>query len=218
MINALSKFKTFFLSLLIIASTLSAIQGSCCELTQETEPCYFFQPFLEVKTGYFFFSNSKLRKIYDRGGLDIQLCAAYPLWNPTSRWTLNVYGAVEYFHTTGKSIHGHKKTSLWSVPINIGIKPVYAINACMQYYFAVGPRYFSIHQNNHSSYVYRTISKNGFGFFVNTGFYRLLYDQYLIDIFGEYSYGKTHFHGGRSHVYTRNIQIGGFTFGGGLGF
>lgn len=218
MINPFFKLKTFFLSLLAISSTISASQESYSELTQETLPCCFSQPLFEVKTGYFFFSNSTMRKVYNKGGLDIQLCASYPLWNPISRWTINAYGALEYFHRSGKSTNGHQKTSLWSVPINIGLKPVYTINANMQYYFAIGPRYSYIHQHNHSSYVYKNKSGKSFGFFVNTGFNYALCDHFVIDIFGEYSYAKMHFHGGKPHVYTRNIQIGGFTFGAGLGY
>ena len=218
MINPLFKLKTFFRSLLAISSTISVTQGSCSELTQETPPGCFFQPLLEVKTGYFFFYNSKMRKIYDRGGLDIQLCASYPLWKLTSRWALNAYGGVEYFHRSGKSINEHEKTSLWSVPINIGLKSGYAINANIQYYLAIGPRYFYIHQHNSSSYVYKNKSRNGLGFFVNTGFNYLLSDHFVIDIFGQYSYAKTHFHDGGSSIYTRNMQIGGFTFGAGVGY
>jgi hypothetical protein len=214
MINTHFKFTIFFLSLLAIATTLSATKGSCSELT----PCCFSRPLFEVKTGYFVFSDSKMRKVYDRGGWDIQLCGSYPLWNLTSRWTLNAYGAVEYFHRSGKAINGDQKTSLWSVPVNIGLKPVYAISANTQYYFAVGPRYLYIHQHNHSSYVYKNQSSNELGFFINTGFDYVLCDQLVIAIFGEYSYAKMHSHSGKSRVYTRNIQIGGFTFGGGLGY
>jgi opacity protein-like surface antigen len=217
MIHPLFKLKIFFWSLLAISSTISATQDSC-ELTQESSPCYFSQPLFEVKTGYYFFSNSIMRKVYDKGGLDIQLCTSCPLWNLTSRWTLNAYGAVEYFYLSGKSINGDQKTSLWAVPINIGLKPVYAINANMQYYFAIGPRSFYIHQHNLSSFVYKNKNGNGLGFFINTGFNYALNDHFVIDIFGEYSYAKVHFHGGNPLIYTRNIQIGGFTFGAGLGY
>lgn len=206
MIKSLSSF--LFLFLLTLSSTVSAIQDSCC--------CS--QPHLEAKAGYFFFSNSTLRKIYNKNGLDLQLCASYPLWDFTSRWTLNAYGAVEYFHKSGKSLHDHQKTSLWSIPVNLGLKPVYAVCHNLDYYLAVGPRYFYIHQHNHSSYVYKNKSKNGLGFFVNTGFNYLLQNCLILDVFGEYSYARTHFHGKNSRVYTRSIQVGGFTFGGGLGY
>jgi opacity protein-like surface antigen len=218
MIKSPFKFKAFFLSLLAISSILSATQGSCNALTQESGPRCFSQPFLEIKTGYFFFANSKMRKIYDKGGLDIQLSASYPLWNPTGRWTLNAYSAVEYVYRSGRSLNGGQQTALWLVPLNIGLKPVYAINAQMHYYFAIGPRYFYIHQHNHSSYIYKNKSRNGLGLFVNMGFNYLLSDHVVIDIFGEYSYAKMHFHSGQPHVYTRSIQVGGFTIGGGLGY
>lgn len=196
------KFKLLLL-LLAISPTLS---------------CRECAPYFEFKTGYFFFSDSKMEKVYDRGGLDLQLCISYPLWDMNCGWTLNAYGAIEYFHRSGRSLNGHQNTSLWSVPINIGLKPTFAITPDMHYYFAFGPRYFYIHQHNHSSYVYKNQSRNGLGLFVNTGFNYLLCNQFTIGIFGEYSYAKTHFHSGNSNVYTRNIQVGGFTFGGGLGY
>jgi outer membrane protein W len=204
MINPFPKLRPFFWPLLAISSMLSAAPS--------------FQPLLEAKAGYFIFSSSDMRKIYGNGGLDVQLCASYPVWNPASRWALDVYGAVEYFHRSGKSTNGGEKTSLWSVPVNLGLKPIYAINAKVQYYFAAGPRYFYVHQHNHSPYVYKNKSKNGVGFFINTGFNYILYDHLVIDIFSEYSYAKTHFHSGNSLVYTRSIQTGGFTFGGGIGY
>lgn len=218
MINPLFTCTTFCLSLLAIASTLSASKECCSELAPEPAPCCFSRPLLEVKTGYFVFSDSTMRKVYDSGGWDVQLCASYPLWNPTSRWTLNAYGAVEYFRRSGKSLNAHQKISLWSVPINIGLKPVYAINANTQYYFAIGPRYLYVHQHNRSPYVYKNRSSNEYGFFINTGFNYVLCDHFVGTIFGEYSYAKMHVHSGNPRVYTRNIQIGGFTFGGGLGY
>lgn len=216
MINPPLRLKTFFLFLLAISSQVSATQKSYNELTP-TIPCCFSQLF-EVKAGYFFFSNSTMRKVYDKGGLDIQICTSYPLWNPTTRKSLNIYGAVEYFFSSGKSLNDHQKTSLWSIPINIGLKPIFAIHTNIQYYFAFGPRYFYIHQHNSSSYIYKNKSRNGVGFFVNTGFNYLFCNHFMLDIFGEYSYAKTHFHTKKPNVYTNNIQIGGFTFGGGLGY
>ncbi len=194
--------KNVFLPLLAIFSTLSAVQ----------------EPFVEFKTGYFFFSDSKMRKIYDRGGLDLQLSGSYPICDLSCNWSLNAYGAVEYFHRFGKSLNGHQKTSIWSVPVNIGLKSIYAINSEMQYYLAFGPRYFYIHQHNCSEYVPEQRSRNGIGAFANTGIHYLLCDQWGLDLFGEYSYATIHFHRGKTNSYSSKIQVGGFTFGGGLGY
>lgn len=218
MIHLFVKFKTLFQCLLAASSLVIANPGFCSEPSSETTSCSFSRPLFEVKTAYFIFSDSKMRKIYDRGGLDVQLCASYPILNLINGWTLNAYGAVEYFHRTGKSVNGDQKTSLWSVPVNIGLKSDYEINADSQYTFAIGPRYLYLDQHNSSTYVYKNRSRNGLGFFVNTGFNYTLSDGWAIDIFGEYTWAKMHFHGGESNIYTRNIQVGGFTFGGGLGY
>lgn len=210
--------KTFFLSLLATSSFVMADPGCCNEFTTEVTSCCFDRPLFEVKAGYFFFSDSKMRKVYDKGGIDVQLCTAYPFLNLINGWTVSAYGALEYFHLSGRSLNGDQKTSLWAVPINIGLKSHYEISPHCEYYLAAGPRYLHLHQHNHSNYVYKNRSKNALGFFVNTGFYYSLNDCWVLDIFGEYSYAKMHFHGGRSNVYTRNIQVGGFTFGGGLGY
>jgi hypothetical protein len=60
--------------------------------------------------------------------------------------------------------------------------------------------------------------QNGLGGFVNTGFLFFPTKHFFIDVFGEYSYVKLRFHHSKSNVYTRRTQVGGYTFGGGLGY
>lgn len=216
--NLFFQFKIFCLCLWAFSSTGLTADSDCCQLTRKIAPICSSRTLVEVKTGYFNFSNSTMRKVYDKGGLDLQLCASRLLWKPRNRWTINAYGAVEFFQRSGKSLNEDQNTSIWAIPVNLGLKPVYAINAYLQYYFAIGPRYFYVHQHNSSSYVYQNKSRNGIGFFVNTGFNYALSNHLIIDIFGEYSYSKVHFHSGKPGVYTKNRQIGGYTFGGGLGY
>lgn len=196
------------LKLILSLFFLSTAYGLCDDVA----------PTIECKAGYFNFSNSKMRKIYNRGGLDLQLCASYPLCPLTPEWTLDAYGALEYFQRTGKSLHAHQKTSFWSIPVNVGLKPVYAINATMNYYCAFGPRYIYVHQHNRSTYIFKNRSKNSLGFFLNTGIHYIPCDRLIIDSFVEYSYAKIRFHSGQSSVYTHTTQIGGFTLGGGIGY
>jgi hypothetical protein len=208
MIKPPFKLKIFLSILLGISANLVANQRSYC----------FSKPLVEFKAGYFFFSNSTMRKIYDKGGLDIQLCGSYSLRSFSDRWDLALYAAVEYWSRSGKSLNEGQGTSLWSIPVNIGLKPIYAVTPSIDYYFAIGPRYFYIHQHNNSSYVYKNQSGSDLGFFVNTGFNCLVYNHFVIDVFGEYSYAKMDFYNGNSSIYTKNMQVGGFTFGGGLGY
>ena len=50
-----------------------------------------YRSILELKGGYFFFTDSKMRKVYDKGGVDLQLSGSYPIW----KW-IQIYGSVEY--------------------------------------------------------------------------------------------------------------------------
>ncbi|MDP1608155.1 MAG: hypothetical protein Q8L98_02440 [Chlamydiales bacterium] len=196
---------------LLVFLLLFGAQG----FTQESIP--ESKPIIEAKGGYFFFASSKMRQVYD-AGWDIQLSSSVPCWNPLETLSLNVYGSVEFLRCSGNSTEEHYKTYIWELPINVGLRPIFLISQQVQYYFTLGPRYFFIRQHNSSPYVDKNKSRNGVGFFVNTGFNFIFYKHLVIDLFGEYSYTKTRFHSSTSGIYTRDIQVGGFTFGGGLGY
>lgn len=171
------------------------------------------KPLLEVKGAYFFFSDSKMRKIFNKGGGDVQLSASYPIW----KW-LQIYGSVEYMQRHGKSLGGHQKTSLWEVPLSLGLKPVIKISPAVHYYLTLGPRYFFVHTHANSSYVDKTLHENGCGGFANMGFNFFPVRHLVVDVFGEYSYKRMHFHSHKHNVYGEKVQIGGFAFGAGLGY
>lgn len=175
------------------------------------------KPIIETKVGYFFFSSSQMRQVYD-GGWDVQFSSSIPVWDPFSKFSLNIYGSVEFLRCDGHSTEEHYKTYVWELPVNFGLKPVFLLSEHVQYYFAMGPRYFFIHQNNSSSYVDKNKSRNGIGFFVNTGFNFIPIKHLVIGLFSEYSFAKTHFHTSASNVYTKDIQVGGWTFGGSFGY
>jgi len=168
---------------------------------------------LEAKAGYFFFTDAKMREIYDKGGWDVQLSGACPVW----KW-LEVYGSVEYLEKHGKSLGGHQNTSIWEIPISVGLRPVIAICQNLQYYFTLGPRYFFVYQHNSSSYVSHNVNNNGLGLFVNTGFNCIVWRHLLVDFFGEYSYKQMRFYAQKSDEYGKTVDLGGFAFGGGLGY
>src|SRR5579883_1849371 len=89
----------------------------CEEEEEQKEPCLKQHPLVEVKAGYFFFTDSHMRHVYDQGGVDIQLSGSYPIYK-----ILHVYGSVEYLQKSGHSIHGHQKTSIWAVPLSLGLR------------------------------------------------------------------------------------------------
>ncbi len=172
-----------------------------------------YRSLLEFKAGYFFFGDSKMRKIYNQGGLDLQLCGSVPVW----RW-LQVYASVEYLEKHGRSLKGHEKTRIWEIPLSLGLEAVAKFCNSFQYYFTIGPRYFFVHQHTRSHFVDKSLSENGLGGFVNTGFRYFSSKHFFFDVFGEYSYCRLHFHPHKKHVQGESAQVGGFTFGGGVGY
>ena len=186
----------------------------------------FSRPLLEAKMGYFFFTNSCMRKVYNRGGFDGQLSFSYPIFDKLRPYPiyghipydLHFYASVEFLERWGRSRGVHQKTSFWEIPLSVGFKPVLDLGSHVKYYFAVGPRYFFARAHNHSSYVPNVMNANGLGGFINTGFFFILGAHCTIDLFGEYSYGKLHFHSSQKNTKGHTTQIGGLTFGGGLGY
>lgn len=178
-------------------------------------PSSIFQtiaPKIELHMGYFFFTDSTLRDVYDKGGLDLQLAGSYPVWKG-----LQVYGSVGYTEKSGRSLNDYQKTSIYQIPVQVGLRPVFTLCKELQYYFTFGPRYFFIHQHNESSYVKRNQGSSEIGFFANSGINFKPIEHFFIDIFGEYSFGKTHFHAAEGS-YSRNIQVSGLSFGFGAGY
>lgn len=183
------------------------------ETTKKTQIAPQRNYLIEIAAGYFFFSDPKMRKIYKKGGFDLQMRGSYPVW----RW-LQIYSSIEYLKVNGKSLGAYQKTRLEKIPVSLGLKAVANLSSKIQYYFTLGPRYFFVNQHNYSSYVNRNVNRNDIGGFANTGFTFSFYHGLTWDVFGEYSYEQTHFHSSQTNVYDRSIQIGGFTFGSGLGY
>jgi hypothetical protein len=199
----------------VFACALNNIaQADCTEAENPVAvDAYCQHPLIEVKGGYFFFTDSDMRNVFDQGGLDVQISGSYPVYK-----VLHVYGSVEYLEKSGHSINAHQKTSLWAVPFNLGLRPVFPIGNHVAYYFTIGPRYSLVYVHNRSSYVPKRMQARGFGGFVNTGFLFLIGKHFTLDIFGEYSYTRLSFHSSMMGTQGHTVQVGGLTFGGGLGY
>lgn len=168
---------------------------------------------IEFKTGYFFFTDHHMRKVYKHGGFDGQISASCCLYK-----LLRLYASVEYLERSGRSLHGHQRTFIWEVPLSLGLQVACPIQDWVQYYATLGPRYFFVQARNHSSHVPKHMHSDGCGGFVNTGFAFVFGKHFLLDLFGEYSYRRLHFHSKKHETKGHTVQVGGLTFGGGLGY
>lgn len=172
---------------------------------------------LEVKAGYFSFIDSKMRKVYKSGGVDIQVSGTFPVCDCWS-----IYGSVEGFEKSGNSLCGNQKTRLFALPISLGLRLTFPLwcfceGATLNGYGTIGPRYYLAHVHNNSSYVPRKMNANGFGGFANVGF---LYNvcNFTFDLFAEYSYAPLRFYKARCGAYSETAQFGGIAFGAGVGY
>lgn len=208
---------SFIVVLLITLSTYGFADCTGCycheKLSLRCSEVNPVQPTLDITGGYFFFSDAKMRKIYNKGGLDVRVTGSYPIWR-----CFQLYGGVEYLERHGRSFHGHQKTKIWEVPLSLGLKSVITICKKIQYYITLGPRYFFVRAHHHSSFVDRHMSQRGVGGFANTGFNFFPCRNLFVNVFGEYSYKRMRFHASRQNTYEATIQIGGFAFGAGLGY
>ena len=170
-------------------------------------------PLLEIKSGYFFFSEHIMRQVYNSGGIDVQLSYSQPIW----KW-LQIYSAVDYIQANGRSLNGHYFTKIRVIPLSLGLKPVIPLTSWLDYYLYLGPRYFFVNINNSSNYVDHSKNGNGLGGFAGTGFLFRPIEHFVIDLFGDYSYKKKSFHSSKKNVSGHSVDIGGFAFGAGLGY
>lgn len=158
----------------------------------------------EYKLAYFRISDRKMRHIYDKGLLDMQLTSSFCFWKP-----LYVYTGIEYIGANGRVPKTHEKRKIRMVPVSLGVQYIQPITFDFKYYLTMGGRYFFVHQWNHST----RLTHHGLGGFANTGFLYHLSEHVVVDFFGEYSYKRMHFHklGG-------STQVGGLILGAGVGY
>lgn len=184
-------------------------EGSGTVTSKQTE----IRDTLEAKVGYFFFTDSKMRKVYNNGGWDAEVSGTFPIW----KW-LKGYAGIEYLEKSGRSLNGGQKTSLWMLPISVGIQPTAKVSSNVDFYATFGGQYFYLHTHNQSSYVDRHDHHNGGGGFLNTGFHFFPLEHMVIDLFGAYAFRWVHVEPSKHEVYSRKVQLSGLTFGLGLGY
>lgn len=129
------------------------------------------------------------------------------------------YASLGYRRVSGHALNTCDKTTLSVVPVDIGIKPIFNFCEKFYYFFAAGPRFFFLQQNNASPYVSSPINACGVGVFVNTGLNVLIKDSFLFGIFGEYSYENKKISSSVLNVYSSgSTQLGGLAFGLSFGY
>jgi outer membrane protein W len=198
------------------------------------------QSWFEIKPSYFLFYSCPMKEVYNNGGFQIQGSATLPCCN-----YFDIYASLGYRKAKGHSVkttftqdqtvetectetcselniknpNEYGCTKLTVVPVDIGLKYIFNPYSRFYCFFALGPRYFCLHQYNNSPYVDSIINKSGIGLFANAGVNLILGKRFLFGIFGECSYEKKTIYPKMAGVYSNgSVQIGGFAVGASVGY
>jgi len=199
----------FFLIVFAISKPNYVFSKELSETTVEQST----PPSIDVKVGYFFFTDSTMNDVYSNGGIDVQLAGSYPIWRVVS-----IYGAVEFFEKNGYSMNLNDKAWVYGIPLSLGVKVDFDLKTNISVYGAFGPRYSFIQSRANSSFVPYEANSGGIGLFALAGLYFRIQPHYFLNLFGEYSYIPVHFKTVPTNVYGSDADAGGFTFGGGLSY
>lgn len=178
---------------------------------EETPPERVKRAMLEVKAGYFYFTSSILRSIFNHGGAQFELSLSCPLSNHIS-----LYVAGDYFDKGGHSLGLRNPTHLQIVPLNLGLQFFAPIRSWVNFYLIAGAQYSFVKIKNRGVCADSHNKTSHLGGFGELG---VLFSRkhIVFDVFACYSYNKMGFHTSRSSLETHKVQFGGGYAGAAIG-
>ncbi len=172
---------------------------------------------IEARFSCQWFESSTLRRIYD-SHVNYQLTGTIPCYQGVHfGWRgWNIWWAVDYFQTSGRSLGLKQKTDIYIEPITAGLKWIFP-KGRVRPYFGAGFKYYFAQVHANSPYVQKHKTANGPGFVVETGL-QMFCTQYLfLDVFAAYSWIHLDSSSDRPNVIARSLNLSGVNAGGGIG-
>ena len=115
---------------------------------------------IEFRAGYFHPTDSTMRKVYDKGGLDLQIAASNFIWK-----RFQLFQGFEYIMRNGKSLGTPESTEMRIFTYGLGVKYPFKISSWVDYYLTLGPKFFFVRVHNDSSFVNKHLNESGVGVF-----------------------------------------------------
>ncbi|MCH9811458.1 hypothetical protein K0U07_01695 [bacterium] len=171
---------------------------------------FSFQSSLQVRGGYFFPQEERLRDIYHGGGWEPEIEARFCFYEKFDAWV-----NFNAFWRSGRSSLG-RPTFIQIYPLSIGVNYNIEIIDHFDFYLGVGPVITWLIISDNSPYVKRSIFQTGGGVTSKTGITYHLPKWVFLDFYADYSYmyiGSFHQDG----VETNSLNVGGLRLGLGLG-
>jgi hypothetical protein len=171
---------------------------------------------LEFKAAYFQPMNRTFRHIYS-GEAIFGPEVTFNIWE-------SIYGFASYNFLTknGKSFGLETCTKIRLHLLGAGLKFFNCVTDTVSLYAGLGFQPVSLHTSNHSPYVIEKTHKWGLGGVVKMGTYIDLPCNFVLDIFGDYTFVKVK----RScctdssvgYIQQTNANVSGFSVGAGFGY
>lgn len=172
----------------------------------------FSDVFTEIKGAYFRPSSETFRDIYStRGIYGFEVTGR--IWH---QWYL--FGSGDYFHTTGKSLNFHNRSTLTLVPCAVGVKYLFPVRP-VDFYLGAGIVGAYVHIDDHSPYVVQSNSKWTVGGIFKGGVVFNMTQHWFLDLFANYMLLNVDFSQHKHHrVYRHQADLSGTSIGLGLGY
>lgn len=170
-----------------------------------------YSALVEAKIAYFRPTDSKIRRIYDRGIPMGGLEGSVQAW----RW-LYPWASVSYLQQIGHTQTLHNRTQVQLVPIGFGLKFLWDFKP-LSVYAGAGPLISYVRMKDYSPYVSPTSSKWAWGGVGKVGLIFFPVKHFSVDIFADYSYMKFDFGNSGGNVIRTDANFSGWSFGGALG-
>lgn len=195
---------------------------------------------LTVRGAYYHPSSRPIKKIFSSGWIDYQIESSFQVIDFVEVWGGVAWSLKQHGHFSS-SYEGFKiKTKMYVLPLSLGVKFIYPILPCVDFYLGAGGCYsflkihahrpedpysesddysgYSVHHHHHPK---RDIYKSGFGGVFKVGFQWDLGDNVFLDLFVDYFSQRFSFsrhdrlRGER--VFKRHVDCSGFKYGAGVG-
>ncbi len=207
----------FTLAVLLTTNCFTQEEESCVEFCFDNDPCCdpVKRWYFEVKPGYFYFTDSEMRRFFDHGGFTFRGEVGCNFWGP-----LIVWADGGYFQKKGQALGGAERIDFKLASITLGLKAIYYFNDYVAVYAGAGPRLLIMLMHNYSPFVRGDDNEVGIGGGFDAGFWFFPIPRWpniFLDLFADYSLKKLKIEPDEVSSLDSDVDVSSLTAGLGVG-
>lgn len=171
--------------------------------------------YFEIEPGYYYFTDSDMRKFFNDGGFTVRAETGYRFYGPFTVW---IDGG--YFQKSGSAIGGNEDLEIKLATLTLGLKLTYFFNSCVAIYGGAGPRLFMMMMDNDSPFVRGDDNEIGIGGGFDAGLWVFPIPQwpnFFFDAFVDYSWKKMKVEPDEISSMDNDVDVSGISAGLGIG-